>query len=99
MVQRSDQWSDWHALAGVAFLAAAGIALPLLLWLIQGAGQVVKHKAIVIAASMTALVMAVLTLLTRPLVEWDQLALRSVTVGTNISGYTWTCSLDEGWSG
>jgi len=87
VVQRSDRWSDWHRLASGAFLAAAVIALPLLRWLLHGAKQVVKHKAIVIAASVTALVMAVLTLVTRALVEWDQLALRSVTAGTNISGY------------
>lgn len=95
MVQRSDRWSDWHRLGSGAFRAAAAFALPILLWLLHRAKQVVNHKAIVIAASVTALVMAVLTLVTRPLVEWDQLALRSVTVGTNISGY-WVAGFGHG---
>jgi hypothetical protein len=87
MEQHSDRWSGWHRLAASVFLAGASVALPLLLWLLHDAKQAVRHRAVVITASATALVMAVLTLATRVLVEWDQLALRSVTVGTDVSGY------------
>ena len=39
--------------------------------------------------------MAVLTLLTRPLVQWDQLALWAVTTGSGMSGY-WYAGFDNG---
>jgi len=38
--------------------------------------------------------MSVVTMITRPLVEWDQLALRAVTVGSDVDGY-WTAAFGD----
>jgi hypothetical protein len=87
VAQRSDRWSDRHRLAGGAFLAGAAIGLPLLLWLLRTRRLTIGRAALFAAASAAALVAALVTLATRPLVEWDQLALWSVAVGEDIAGY------------
>ena len=84
-VQRSDRWTDSHQFASGVLLASAAISVALLLWF--GAKRVLKRNAVAIAASAVALVMAGLTIFTRALVAWDQLALWSVTVGQDLGGY------------
>ena len=93
-VQRSARWTNWHQLASGSLLASAAISVTLLLWWVYGAKLVLKRKAVAIAASTLALVMAGLTIFTRALVEWDQLALWSVTVGQDRGGY-WSAGFDE----
>jgi hypothetical protein len=93
-VQRSDRWTDWHQFASGVLLASAAISVALLLWLVYRAKRVSKRKAVAIAASAVALVMAGLTIFTRALVEWDQLALWSVTVGKDLGGY-WVAGFDD----
>ncbi|HEV2071291.1 MAG TPA: hypothetical protein VGR26_15990 [Acidimicrobiales bacterium] len=75
-------------------LASAAISVALLLGLVYGAKRVFKRNAVAIAASAVALVMAGLTIFTRALVEWDQLALWSVTVGKDLGGY-WVAGFDD----
>lgn len=93
-VQRSDRWTDWHQFASGVLLASATISVALLLGLVYGAKRMFKRNAVAIAASAVALVMAGLTILTRALVEWDQLALWSVTVGKDLGGY-WVAGFDD----
>jgi hypothetical protein len=78
-------WRDWHLVAGVLFLLASAVAA------IAGA---VRRSVLVPACAAVATVAAVVTLLTRSLVAWDQVGLRSVTVGTDVAGY-WTAAFDD----
>ncbi len=93
-VQRSDRWSDWHQVAAVVFLVAAAAAVPLVVVSLDAAKATVRRRSVVIAASGTAVLLAILTLATRALVQWDQLALRSVTVGGDRAGY-WLAGFDD----
>lgn len=93
-VQRSDRWTDWHQFASGLILASTAISFAVLLWLVYGVKRVLIRKAVAIAASALSLVMAGLTIITRPLVEWDQLALWSVTVGQDLGGY-WLAGFDN----
>lgn len=93
-VQRSDRWTDWHQLASGSLLASAAISVALILWVLYGAKRVLERNAVALAASTLALVMAGLTIFTRALVEWDQLALWSVTVGKDLGGY-WLAGFDD----
>jgi hypothetical protein len=83
--QSSATWRDWHLATGVAMFltsAAAGIL------------GLVRRSALLSVCAAAATAAAVVTLVTRPLVAWDQLALRAVTVGTDVSGY-WPAAFDD----
>ena len=91
---RSDQWSDLHLWAGLGLMASAAIVLALLALSALG-GRWLARPLPMLSASMVAAVTAGLTLVTRSLVEWEQLALSAVTVGTNLAGY-WTAAFGSG---
>lgn len=90
-VRRSDRWTDWHRIASAVLVVTAAVSLALAVACVVGAGGVVRRKVLVISAAVLAVVMSVVTVITRPLVEWDQLALSSVTVGSDVDGY-WTAA-------
>lgn len=93
-VRRSDQWTDWHRTSGAALVIAAMVALALVIPLVAPSRATGRRTALVIGAAAVATVMSVVTVITRSLVEWDQLALRSVTVGSDIDGY-WTAAFGD----
>jgi quinol-cytochrome oxidoreductase complex cytochrome b subunit len=53
-----------------------------------------RRSRLSIGTAALALVAAAATVLTRPLVQWDQLALWAVTVGTDVHGY-WYAAHDD----
>lgn len=92
-VRRSDDWSGYHRRASVVLVASTVAVLGLVVWLVA-TRAVVRRKVAVVAASAVALAAAVVTVLTRPLVEWEQLALTPVTVGEGVAGY-WFAAFDD----
>jgi hypothetical protein len=93
-LRRSDQWTDWHRIIGAALVAAAIVALALVIPLVARGEDSGKRKGLLIGAAAVAALMSVVTVITRSLVEWDQLALWSVTVGSDIDGY-WTAAFGD----
>lgn len=93
-LRRSDQWTDWHRIVGAALVVAAIVALVLVIALVARREVTDKRTALLIGAATVAALMSVVTGITRPLVEWDQLALWSVTVGSEIDGY-WTAAFGD----
>lgn len=93
-LRRSASWSDWHLRATVVFLATTIGASAVVVWLMYRAERLIVRRAVVLVCSVAAVTAALVTLLTRGLVEWDQLALRRVIVGSNISGY-WFAAFDD----
>lgn len=93
-VRRSDRWSDWHRTTSVLLLVAAAVSGALVAAGIVRGKRVAKRQVLAIAAATGAVVMSVVTIITGPLVEWDQLALRSVTVGSGVDGY-WTAAFGD----
>lgn len=93
-LRRSDRWTDWHRIIGAALVAAAIVALASVIALVARREVAGKRKALLIGAAVVAVLMSVVTVITRPLVEWDQLALWSVTVGSDIDGY-WTAAFGD----
>ena len=83
--QSSATWEDWHLAAAVALLLTAVAA---------GVVGLVRRSVLVPVCAVTAAVGAIVTLLTRPLVAWDQLGLWAVTVSTALSGY-WPAAFDD----
>ena len=79
---RSDRWRDWQLWAGVACVLAS---------LLAGVVAVRRRRLFVVACAGVAVLAALVTISTQELVAWDQLALRSVTVGTDVDGY-WTAA-------
>lgn len=73
-------------LAGVGTLGLSAI-------LARSHDRPLGHRVVCVASSAVAVAAAAITLLTRGVVTWDQLALSSVTVGSDISGY-WTAAFD-----
>lgn len=94
-VRRSDRWTDWHSVASAVLVVSATVSLVLAVVLVVRAKDVVERKMLVTGAAIVAVVMGILSVLTRPLVEWDQLALRSVSVGSDVDGY-WTAGFGDG---
>lgn len=77
-LRQSDRWRDWHLWADVACFFASLLALAL----------AARCRSLIVAiCAAVAVLTAAVTLVTRELVAWDQLALRSVTAGTDLSGY------------
>jgi len=87
----SARWSDVQGLAALTFFVAAGVALVAIgvEWRRGRAGWWTLAPAVVGATA------AVVVVLTRPLVRWDQLGLWAVTVGQGFTGY-WTAAFDSG---
>lgn len=88
----------WVRIQRVAALVAAVLALASVVALAvlasRSSGRDRQRAAIGLGGTVAALVGAVVALLTRSLVQWDQLALWAVTVGGGLDGY-WT-ALDDG---
>jgi len=84
-VRRSVQWSDRHFWAGVAFLVLSAASAGVAAW---------RRSLLAMACAVVAGSMALVTLFTRELVAWEQLALRSVTVSSDVTGY-WTAAFGD----
>ncbi len=93
-VRRSESVSSWHLGATVVYLAATVAATVLVARVVTQRDGPAVRRAVVFVALAAATATAVLTLLSRALVEWDQLALWSVTVGIDVSGY-WPAAFDD----
>lgn len=89
--RETQRWSDWQLYASTGFVIAAVVTL-VVIWMLR------KHVAgswSALGLSSAAAVAAVVALWTRPLVQWDQLALWAVTTGTNADGYWYAAFNDE----
>jgi hypothetical protein len=84
-VRRSVRWSDRHLWAGVASVVLSAVAAGAAAW---------RRSLLALACAVVAGSMGLVTLFTRELVAWDQLALESVTVGSDVTGY-WTAAFGE----
>ncbi len=93
-VRRSESVSSLHLGATVLYLGATVAATVLVARVVTQRDGPAVRRAVVFVALAAATATAVLTLLSRALVEWDQLALWTVTVGTDISGY-WSAAFDD----
>ncbi|MGQ0433678.1 MAG: hypothetical protein ACT452_14865 [Microthrixaceae bacterium] len=93
-LRRSDQWTDWHRIVGAVLVVAAVVSLALVVALPARGKAAGRRKVLLIGVAAVAALTSVVTVITRPLVEWDQLALWSVTVGSDIDGY-WTAAFGE----
>jgi hypothetical protein len=93
-VRRSDRWTDWHRATSWVLVLAAVISLALVVAIVARGWSIASRNVTVIGAAIVAVVMSVVTVITRPLVEWDQLALSSVTVGSDIDGY-WNAAFGD----
>ena len=78
-----------------SLLLAAGATLVVAALLLRRRAVPVARRIVALVASLVATVSALLTIATRPLVEWDQLALHSITLGTTLSGYRFAAFRDE----
>jgi hypothetical protein len=83
--QSSATWRDWHLAAGVLFLLASASAAVV---------GLVRRAVLAAVCALVATVAALATLLTSPIVAWDLVGVRSVTVVTDVSGY-WPAALDD----
>jgi hypothetical protein len=94
-VRRSDSWSDWHARATAVFLLVSIVAVATVAWLTYRSGRPTPRRTIVVlGGSIGAMAAALVTSLTRGMVQWDMLALHAVTVGEDMSGY-WTAGFHD----
>jgi hypothetical protein len=90
-IRRSDQLVDWHRFGSVVLVVTAVVCFVLVVALTARMSASARRKGLLIGAAAFAVVMSAVTMLTQPLVEWDQLALWAVTVESEIDGY-WTAA-------
>lgn len=87
----ADRWDDVNAAAVVLSLLASAVLLVVVTMRSVGglrvAGPWGRASVIAITGALVALGAAVVALLTRSLVQWDQLALWSVVAGHDVDGY------------
>lgn len=94
-LRRSNQWSDWHRLLSTAFVVVAAVNLALITAFVARAKGTVSRKGLLMAVAVVTLVLSCATAITTPLVQWDQLALLAVTVGSDLDGY-WHAAFGDG---
>lgn len=88
--RRSAEWSDRHQWVGFGFVATTALGLALVAWL-RVPTRALTRPAMTLAASAVAAMAALVWVATLGPVQWDQLGLWSVTVGTDVDGY-WTAA-------
>jgi hypothetical protein len=92
--RRSTTWSDWHGRATVALLVVTVGTAAAAAWLRDRTrGLPAARRRAVLVGSVAAVAAALVTWATRAPVQWDQLALRSVTTGIDVTGY-WPAAFD-----
>lgn len=79
-------WTAWHRWTAVLWVIAA-VASVLALTALAATADARRRAAIALAGAVVTGLGAVVALATRPLVQWDQLALWAVTVGGDLDGY------------
>jgi hypothetical protein len=84
---RGSAWSDWHVRLSLLFLAASTALSVTLAWFVYRARLPGARSALLLASSGLAMVAAVLTMATRSLIEWHQVALWSVSNDVDATGY------------
>lgn len=94
-LRQSGRWSDWHRLLSTTLVVVAAVNLALVAAFVARAQGSVSRKGLLIAVAVVTLGMSVATAITTPLVQWDQLALLAVTVGTDVDGY-WHAAFGDG---
>lgn len=82
----SATWSDLHFASSILFLVASMLTLGAVIWVLRERRTVQRPSALVVAAALSSVAAAV-TLWTRPMIQWNQLALRAVTTGSDVAGY------------
>jgi hypothetical protein len=92
--RRSDSWSDWHQRVTVIFLLTATGVFVLVEFFVLRSTRLVGRRAVVVVGSASSATAALVTLVTRRLVEWDQLALTQVAPGSHIYGY-WVAAFGD----
>lgn len=75
-------------------LVFAAVVVGVVIGLRSSRPAVSSGRAAIVASAVTVIA-GVLTVATRPLVQWDQLALWAVTTGSDVGGY-WYAAFDEG---
>lgn len=85
-VRSSLTWTDRHERWSWLALGASAAAVALLSW-VQVRGLVALRRSVVLVVGAAAVLGSVAPILTRPLVQWQQLGLREVMVGTELEGY------------
>lgn len=86
-------WTDAHRWAALVWLLAAGGAVvALAVWTVRTRAG--RRGGYALAGTVLSALAALVALTTRGLVQWDQLALWAVVVGTDIDGYA--AALDDG---
>lgn len=79
-------WTGWHRWSAVLWMLVAGGSVVTLAVLAATADSS-RRTALALGGTVIAGVAAVVSLATRALVQWDQLALWAVTVGDGLDGY------------
>ena len=91
----STGWTTAHVVLSVVLLAASVGLTVALAWSARRGRLSARRAAVLLVASGVAVLAAVVTLVSRPLVEWDLLAMWAVTADVDGSGY-WTAAFDDG---
>jgi hypothetical protein len=89
-LQGSDGWRTAQVALSFLFLAAS-VALS---FAVAWAARRTRSSALLLIPAGIAVLTAVVTLTSRPLVEWDQLAMWAVTADIDASGH-WTAAFDD----
>ncbi len=85
-VDRSDRWSQWHEVAS-ALLAAAVLSLVLVVALVVRSSRDLPRRWLLTGAGVVATASSVVAMVTRARVQWEQLGLWAVSLGTEVDGY------------
>lgn len=86
-LQRVERWSNLHGMGSAALVISAAITLALVLSMVVGGEKSGRGAAVLLCGAVLAISASLATVVSRPLVEWDQLALRPITVGSELDGY------------
>ena len=93
-VRRSAAWVDWYVIGSSSMLVFAAVVVGVVVGLRFSRPAVSSGRAAMVASAVTVIA-AVVTVATRPLVQWDQLALWAVTTGSDVDGY-WYAAFGDG---
>lgn len=89
----TERWLGWHGNLATALAVVAAVAT-LLAYRLRDEVGLGRLPGPLVGAGVVALVMTTVVVATRPIVEWDQLGLWSVTVGDDLDGY-WHAAFDD----
>jgi hypothetical protein len=88
-------WSDRHQLSSGVLVMLSALVMGLAVVLSVRADVSARYRWRTVGAAVVALVTSVVTVVTRSMVEFEQVALWAVTVGDNLDGYWFAAFSDE----